>query len=260
MNRSTARIGAEQGSGMKDEREDVERGRRVAGFVRHGHFDRPAGTASAHSLLPLSARGREQVIAASDRILEYCEEFGLELDARIESSQLLRAWESANLIAEGLASRTGRRFHVIQRDELIERGLGSCANMTFDQIDAAIAADPRLGPLPQGWRRMPEFRLPVQGAESLMLAGARTAARVAASLGSIPLDDRRDVLRLFVAHGGCLRHAVVQLGALDVRAAPGLSMDFAQTILIEKMSQGDWVHLAGQFRKQLRSESGSPPS
>ncbi len=226
-------------------------GRRVAAFVRHGHFDRPDGVASAHSLFPLSATGRDQARNAVDPILECCEELGLEIDPRIEASQLLRSWETANLIAEALAARTGQRFHVIARDELVERGLGSCANLTFDRIAEMLAADPRLAPLPEGWRRMPEFRLPVQGAESLMQAGARTAARVATSLDSIPAEDDRDLMRLFVAHSGCLRHATVQLGALDVRVVAGLSMDFAQSVFVEKVPNGDWVHVAGQFKKRL---------
>jgi len=226
-------------------------GRRVAGFVRHGHFDRPDDTASAHSLFPLTGKGREQAKNAVDPILECCEELGLELDPRIEASQLLRAWETANLIAEALAARTGKRFHVFARDELVERGLGSCANMTFDRIREVLSNDPRLGPLPEGWRRMPEFRLPVPGAESLMHAGARTAARVATSLDSIPAEDDRDLMRLFVAHSGCLRHATVQLGALDVRVVAGLSMDFGQSVFVEKLANGDWVHIAGQFKKRL---------
>jgi 2,3-bisphosphoglycerate-dependent phosphoglycerate mutase len=176
----------------------------------------------------------------------------LELDARIEASQLLRAWETANLIAESLTTRTGKRFHVLQRDELVERGLGSCANMTFDAIRAMLGSDPRLGILPENWRRMPEFRLPVQGAESLMQAGARTATRVATSLDSIPAEDPRDLMRLFVAHSGCLRHAAVQLGAIDVRVVPGLSMDFAQAVFVENLPNGDWVHIAGQFKKRLQ--------
>ena len=227
------------------------RGRRIAAFVRHGHFERPEGVASAHSLFPLSERGRDEARNAADPILELCEEMSLELDPRIEASQLLRAWETANLIAESLETRTGKRFHVLQRDELVERGLGSCANMPFDEIRAMLAADPRLGVLPEGWRRMPEFRLPVQGSESLMQAGARTATRVATSLDSIPAEDPRDLMRLFVAHSGCLRHAAVQLGALDVRVVPGLSMDFAQSVFVEKLRNGDWIHIAGQFKKQL---------
>jgi 2,3-bisphosphoglycerate-dependent phosphoglycerate mutase len=234
-----------------EEHGHATRGRRVAAFVRHGHFDRPENVASAHSLFPLSQRGREQARRAVDPILELCEEMGLELDPRIESSQLLRAWETANLIAESLTMRTGKRFHVLQRDELVERGLGSCANMTFDAIRTMLSADPRLGTLPENWRRMPEFRLPVQGAESLMQAGARTATRVATSLASIPADDPRDLIRLFVAHSGCLRHAAVQLGAVDVRVVPGLSMDFTQAVFVEKVPNGDWVQIAGQFKKRL---------
>lgn len=226
-------------------------GRRFAAFVRHGHFARPEGVASAHSLFPLSEEGREQARHASEPILEFCDELGIELDPRIEASQLLRAWETANLIAESLTTRTGQRFHVLQRDELVERGIGSCANMTFDAIGEMLASDPRLPELPEGWRRMPEFRLPVQGAESLMQAGARTATRVATSLCSIPDEDPRDLMRLFVAHSGCLRHAAVQLGALDVRVVPGLSMDFTQAVFLEKIPNGDWVHVAGQFKKRL---------
>jgi 2,3-bisphosphoglycerate-dependent phosphoglycerate mutase len=236
---------------MTDESSAAPSGRRVAAFIRHGHFDRPDQVASAHSLFPLSATGRDQARNALDPILDCCEELGLELDLRIETSQLLRAWETANLLAGALNHRTGQRFHVLARDELAERGLGSCANMTFDAIREILAKDPRLGPLPEGWRRMPEFRLPVRGAESLMQAGARTAVRVATSLDSIPVEDSRDLMRLFVAHSGCLRHAAVQLGALDVRIVSGLSMDFAQSVFLEKLPNGDWIQVAGQFKKQL---------
>lgn len=236
---------------MTDDSSSPPRGRRVAALIRHGHFDRPDDVASAHSLSPLSATGRNQARSAAIPILECCEELGLEIDLRIEASQLLRAWETANLIAEALAERTGRRLHVVARNELIERGLGSCANMTFEAIRERLGEDPRLVPLPEGWRRMPEFRLPVQGAESLMQAGARAAARVATSLDLIPAEDSRDVMRLFVGHSGCLRHATVQLGALDVRVVAGLSMDFCQSVFVEKLPNGDWVQLAGQFRKRL---------
>jgi len=232
-------------------RERSKGGRRVAAFIRHGHFDRPEGTASAHSLFPLSALGREQATAAAETIAAMCADHALEIDSRIEASQLLRAWETANLLSEGLSERTGQNLHVIQRDELIERGLGSGANMTFERIGEMIAADPRIGPLPEGWRRIPEFRLPVQGAESLMQAGARVAGRVAASIESIPEDDPRDLVRLFVAHSGCLRHAAVVLGAIDVRNVPGLSMDFLQAVLVEQKPSGEWIHLAGEFQKHL---------
>jgi len=242
---------------MKEQAGEKPRGRRVAGFIRHGHFDRPDDFASAHLPLPLSDLGRRQARDAAQTVLGLCEELCLELDPVLEASQLLRAWQTAKVLAEALAERTGRVFAVEERSEMLERSLGSCANLGFDQIRATLALDPRLAPLPQGWRRIPEFRLPVPGAESLMQAGARTAERVAASLDSIPEDDPRDVLRLFVAHGGCLRHAAVQLGALDVRRVAALSMDYAQVVLIEKDSSGDWVQIAGEWHKRL---PGAEPS
>jgi 2,3-bisphosphoglycerate-dependent phosphoglycerate mutase len=236
---------------MSQTEEGARRGRRVAGLVRHGHFDRPENTASAHRLLPLSDLGRDQARNAADPILSFCVEHALELDPIIEASQLLRAWQTAEVLRATLSERTGRPFRVEERDEIIERGLGSCANLRFDEIEAVLASDPRLGPLPDGWRRIPEFRLPVQGAESLMQAGARTAMRIATSIESIPDEDPRDLLRLFVAHSGCLRHAAVSLGALEMRAVSGLSMDFGQTVLIEKMPDGSWVQVAGQWKKHL---------
>lgn len=226
-------------------------GRRVAVLVRHGHFERPDETASAHSLLPLSETGHAQAAAAAAEIAARCAEQGLQIDKRIEASQLLRAWQTAGVLAERLTEHTGTEHHVIQRDEMIERGLGSAANLTFPRIRELVEADPRLGPLPEDWRRTPEFRLPLPGAESLMDAGKRTAARIAQSIDSIPADDPRDLARLFVAHSGCLRHAAVVLGAIDVRQVSGLSMDFVQAVMVERGAEGSWRIVGGEFRKHI---------
>lgn len=226
-------------------------GRRVAAFVRHGHFDRPECTASAHLPIPLSATGRQQARDAVEPLLRFCDEQGLEPDPQIESSQLIRAWETAVIMAEELERRTSRVFRVEERLELIERGLGSCANLRFDEIEAVLALDPRLDPLPEGWRRIPDFRLAVPGAESLLEAGGRVAEFVSASLASIPEEDPRDVLRLFVAHGGCLRHAALRLGVLDRALVGRLTMDYGQAVLIERCEDGRWIHSGGQWKKRL---------
>lgn len=239
------------GGAMSQKMQGSTRGRRVAGLVRHGHFDRPEETASAHRLLPLTDRGREQAAASADAILALCLEQDLELDTTIEVSQLLRAWETGTILASALGERTGTTFVLDERNEIIERGIGSCANLRFDEIESVLALDTRLDALPKGWRRMPEFRLPVQGAESLIQAGERTGARIDASIESISDDDPRDVLRLFVAHSGCLRHAAVHLGALELSAVSSLSMDFCQAILIEKSQHGDWKQLAGQWKQHI---------
>lgn len=233
-------------------REERSSGRRVAALVRHGDFARPEDTASAHSILPLSEKGRAQATAAARPLAELCAEHRLTIDKRIEASSLLRAWQTANQLAEALAPETGQDYHVIQRDEMLERGLGSAANLTFDAIRSYLAADPRIGALPENWRRQPEFRLPVPGAESLMDAGKRTAARIEASVASLRPEDPTDLVRVFVAHSGCLRHAAVVLGALDVRVVAERSMDFLDAVLLERQPDGRWMQLAGDFRKHPR--------
>ncbi len=242
----------ENGGGpMSQNSKGCRRGRRVAGLVRHGHFDRPDETASAHRLLALSDEGRAQARAGADAILMLCQEQNLELDSTIEVSQLLRAWETGTILAEQFTEKLGISFDVKEHDEIIERGIGSCANLRFSEIEAVLALDPRLEPLPTGWRRRPEFKLPVQGAESLMQAGMRTGSYIATSVDAMPDDDPRDLLRLFVAHSGCLRHAAVYLGAVDIGEVSGLSMNFCQTILIEKSESGDWERRGGDWKKHL---------
>jgi 2,3-bisphosphoglycerate-dependent phosphoglycerate mutase len=206
--------------------------------------------ASAHLLLPLTETGREQARQAAQTVHEWADRSGLEIDPLIEASQLLRASETARIIASELGRLRGASFDVEDRDEMLERSLGSCANLRLDEISRLLAADPRLSPLPEGWRRTPDFRLPVPGAESLMQAGARTAARIDASLDTIPADDTRDILRLFVAHSGCLRHAAVVKQALEADLVSGITMDFAQSIFVERLSDGSWKRIEGEWKKR----------
>lgn len=183
------------------------------------------------------------------RLIELAREQDVAIDETIEASSLLRATETAGLIAEQLEHRLGRSFRVEERDEMLERGLGSCANLRFEEIEALLAQDPRLDALPRGWRRISHFRLPVPGAESLIEAGARTADRIDESLAALDTPDDR--LRIFVAHSGCLRHAAVARDLLTPERAMTLSMDFVQTILVERAAFGRWRHVAGEWPKHL---------
>lgn len=222
--------------------------------MRHAHFDRPSRLASAHLPYPLSSEGREQAKAAAESLLRIARELDLALDPTIETSQLLRAWETGHILAEELRRRTGQRFVVEERIELIERSLGSCANLLFEQIETLLARDPRLEPLPPEWRRSATFRLPVPGAESLLESGVRAARRIDRSLaGATAPDPERDVLKLFVAHGGCLRHAAVARGILPVDEAIKLTMDYCGSVLIESIGPERWRHVGGEWKKRLSS-------
>lgn len=229
----------------------VRAGRRVAALMRHGHFPRPENTASAHLALPLSDQGREQAKAAADVLLGFASAKGLVIDPYVESSPLLRAHETATVVVDALKRQTGTAFEITNRNELIERGLGSCANLRFDEIESLLAQDPRIEPLPAGWRHIPDFRLSVPGAESLRMAGERAAARIDESLALIDPNEPTSRLRLFVAHAGCLRHAAFVRGALSLENVVNVSMEFAQIVLFEINSDGQWVQLAGDWKKRM---------
>ncbi len=235
------------------------RGRRLAALVRHGHFPRPEGVASAHLPLPLSPEGRGHARDAGLQIARVANEQGIRLDETIESSQLLRAHETATVIAETLTRETDGAFEVVDRDDMLERGLGSCANLRFDEIEALLAVDERLDPLPEDWRRIPDFRLPVPGAESQMEAGRRTAARIDGSLAAMP-EGPEDRMRIFVAHGGCLRHAAVVKGALPIERVTQVTMDYGQVVAMERLPDGTWRRAIGEWKERIPSTNPSEAS
>ena len=232
---------------------DATTKRCAVALVRHGHFDRPDDVASAHLPYPLSARGRAESEQATDAIVAQAESLGLAIDPQIESSQLLRAHETARVLADALGARRGRRFQVRDWPDLLERSLWSCANLTFGEIERVLALDPRLDPLPEDWRRRPHFRLPVPGAESQMQAGERTAARLRERVDFVRAHAERDTLKIVVAHGGCLRHACVHLGVLELEVVSRLTMGYAESVVIERSPDGSWHQVAGEWRKRLSS-------
>jgi 2,3-bisphosphoglycerate-dependent phosphoglycerate mutase len=212
---------------------------------------------SAHLPHPLSARGRRESAQGAEAILQQAEALGLTIDEQIESSQLLRAHETAQVLAETLSRRLDRPFRVQDWPDLLERSLGSCANLSFSQIERVLALDARLDPLPFDWRRRAYFRLPVPGAESHMQAGERTAARIRERVEFVRDHAEIDTLKILVAHGGCIRHACVHLGVLDVDVVSTLTMGYAESVVIEPRSDDEWVQVAGEWRKRLPSAAAS---
>jgi hypothetical protein len=68
-------------------------------------------------------------------------------------------------------------------------------------------------------------------AESLMEAGARAAERV--------------------------RHAAAQLGVLPLEKAPGLSMEYAEPLIVERRFDGCWSHVTGHWKSRFQIARGS---
>ena|GEM_PF-154955 len=232
----------------------------VAALVRHGDYLQPDRVPSAHLPHPLSAVGIEQARAVGIELHDQGRGLGLVLDPVLDCSVLLRARQTAELAAETLnqieaRQRDGQRFSVAEFLELGERSVGAAANLTLEQIEAALRLDPRCVELPPGWKAHPRYRLPVPGSESLMMAGARVAAHIERRAHELRIAGGHDVLKLFIGHGGALRHAAVCMGALELHEVPYVSMHHCGYVLVEHIPDpgggpGRWQKVGGGWKER----------
>jgi broad specificity phosphatase PhoE len=217
--------------------------RLIAALMRHGDYRQLPDTPSAHQPFPLTEKGRQQAREAAIKLRQESAQQGWKIAAELHSSQLLRAWETTAILAQELNAGHGVRAF----DALAERSVGSAANLTIAQIEAIIREDPRYEPLPEDWKSNSRFCLPLQGAESLLQAGARVAEHLKATMRQLEEQVSEDTLQVFVGHGAAMRHAAYHLGVLDFGEVSGLSMYHAEPVYIELTTDG-WLQVAGQWK------------
>ena len=222
-------------------------GRVIAALMRHGRYEQPRGMPSAHLPHPLTIAGEREARDGAAELAALCQCEGWQIDPVIDSSTLLRAWQTANIVAEELSKLFRFDFKVEEFDALIERGLGAGANLTLSEIASALDRDPRLEALPAAWKREPFFQPPFQGAESLMDSGARVRDHLLARTNE-PAEQAGDSLKLFVGHGGCFRHAAVQLGVLPAERARTITMDYGSYVVLERSGQDGWRRVEGEWK------------
>ena len=221
----------------------------IIALVRHAQFHQPDDVPSA--LLPygLTNTGVLQAEQAGFKILAFTEERHLRCVPHIDCSLMLRAWQTAKVIAQTLETQHSVEFEIEEHAQLAERSLGAVANLTVPEIELAIFGDPRYSTPKEGWKTDSDYCLPFQGAESLTEAGLRVAQYLQAlSLG-------KNELRIVVGHGASIRYAAVHLGILDKKAASHLSMHQASPIYLEKGQSGGWTKIEGDW-KQREKENG----
>jgi 2,3-bisphosphoglycerate-dependent phosphoglycerate mutase len=237
----------------------------VAALVRHGEYQQPDKVPSASLPHPLTEQGVAQARALGQQLHDEARGLGLMLDPVIDCSSLLRAAQTAVYAATVLNTlEKDLKFRTMEFAELCERSVGSAANLTLDEIARALAPDPRHPPLPADWKSHPRFRLPLPGAESLLMAGARVAAHVERRADELRHQGGHDVLKVFVGHGGALRHAAVCMGALDLGAVTDLSMHHCGYVLVEhfpdtKAGPGRWQKVGGQWKIRSAKQPQSLP-
>jgi broad specificity phosphatase PhoE len=220
-------------------------GRRIAALTRHADYQQLADTPSAHQPFGLTAKGVKQAQQGAALFFQALQQQQWALVPEIHCSQMLRAWQTAchfrDHVIDGDAT-----LHCF--DALAERGLGAAANLTLEQIDQALRNDPRYEAPPANWKSSHHYRLPFQGAESLMEAGIRVAEHLRTHLSALPPQDGVDRVMLFVGHGASIRHAAYHLGILQEREITRLSMFHASTLFFEWLADGTWQHVAGEWK------------
>lgn len=215
-------------------------------LVRHGEYEQPQDVPSAHLPHPLTERGREQAREGARTLHHYARERGVRIERVIDSSHMLRGYETARAIGDELQKLQDGppTAHVIEEfDALAERCVGSVANLTLAEIDRVVERDPRLSPLPKKWKSDSHFRLPFQGAESLLEAGQRVADHVARRTAEL----NTPALKVFIGHGAAFRHAAVQMRTLELSQVRTLSMYHCRPVFF-RYADGVWSHDGGEWK------------
>ncbi|MFO7910499.1 histidine phosphatase family protein [Vreelandella aquamarina] len=217
-------------------------------LVRHGDYAQRAETPSALQPYPLTAKGEAEVRTQARAFGDWLAASGLQLDSDIHCSTLLRAWQTADIFRQELASLFTEPASVSSFSALCERSVGSVANLSVGEIERIVAQDPRLAPLPEGWKSASHFRLPFEGAESLLAAGER----VARHLQGLPSAADGHV-RLIVGHGASIRHACYHLDVISFSDIKRLSMFHGHPVVFERQADG-WSRLYGNWKHRQAAD------
>ncbi|WP_417820910.1 histidine phosphatase family protein [Terasakiella sp.] len=224
----------------------------VAILLRHGDYHQLEDTPSALQPFPLNEQGFLQAQDAVGLLKGFAERHNWQFDPIIECSNQLRSWQTADVICEALDC-----FRDIKsNDHLSERQLGSAANLTVKVIEQVLNVDPRFENPPADWKSNSHYRLPLQGAESLMEAGERVANHIKHTLHHLPSNTSdQPIAKLFVGHGAAFRHAAHILGILAFEDIAKLSMYHAKPVALSYDEDGTWFHVCGEWKvRHLKEE------
>ena len=222
--------------------------RLIAALIRHGDYAQLADAPSAHQPFALTVTGRQQAAAAAASVVAEAHAQRWSVCPVVDCSHLLRAWQTARLLADAIAADLADGIELVESDALAERAVGIAGNLTLQQIEDVIASDPRYPDPPRDWKANADYCLPFPGAESLMQAGQRVADHVRARMQALAAAVECDTVKLFVGHGAAFRHAAYHLGVLDRGEISALSMYHAVPVYLETGAAGDWRHIAGRWK------------
>jgi len=219
-------------------------------LIRHGEYQQLPDTPSALQPYPLTAKGVEEVRDQARQFGQWLSGSGYHLQPAIHCSTLLRAWQTAEIYRQELAPFFAGDAVTQSFPELCERSVGALANLSVAEIERVVALDPRLGPLPPGWKSASDFRLPFDGAESLLQAGERVAGHLQTCL----MSGGEKRIQLVVGHGASIRHAVYHLNVIRFDDIKRLSMFYGHTVVIERRGS-DWARPYGHWKTRRSADT-----
>lgn len=214
-------------------------------FIRHGQYQQLPDTPSARQPYPLTDAGVQGVRTQARHFADWLSETGYQLEAKVHCSTSLRAWQTAEIYREELSDFFAGESSCNSFSCLCERSVGTVANLSVREIERIVALDPRLPPLPDGWKSISDFRLPFDGAETHMEAGAR----VSEHLKALPIFEANNRIQLMVGHGASIRHASYHLSVINLSDIKCLSMFYGQPVVFEKRNTG-WIQLFGNWKRR----------
>ncbi|MDQ6996946.1 MAG: histidine phosphatase family protein [Mariprofundus sp.] len=233
-----------------------------AALIRHGDYHHQSDVPGACQPYPLNGNGRQQAQACALLLAAFSQQQGVMIAPEIHVSSLLRAWQSAKIIAHGLRSSADASAHsdsiLVQTPRLVERCVGTLANLTVAQIEQVVRDDPRYADLPAGWKSNSHFCLPYPGAESLLQAGRRVADYIEQTMQVQQQRYPDGFIQLFIAHGAAFRHAAHHLGVLSLSEVSQLSMHYARPVFLHRDTSADaetneklrWHHHSGAWKQR----------
>lgn len=210
-------------------------------FFRHGDYRQRSGVPSARQPWALTEDGKAQAKEGAALLDAMLTERRLRLAPVAYCSRQLRAWQTADILIRELRKHGHDIADLQETSALAERGLGSAANLAVGEIEKALLADPRYADPPKRWKSDSDYCLPLEGAESLMMAGARVATHLKET-------GQPEEVTLHVGHGASFRHACHHLMLLSRDHIGRVSMFHARPSLICHDANGTWHHLAGAWK------------
>jgi 2,3-bisphosphoglycerate-dependent phosphoglycerate mutase len=218
-------------------------------LIRHGAYEQLPNVPSALQPFPLTREGTDEVRQQARAFGLWLRATGHTLDPLVETSTLLRAWQTGQIYMEELHEFFPAPPQLKSFSSLCERSVGAVANLSVSEIERIIELDPRFDTPPVNWKSDSDYRLPFDGAESMIEAGKRVARHLL-SWREGAESGMKSGIKLFVGHGASIRHAASQLNAIKRCDIKRLSMFYGHPVVLAFSEDSCPSLLFGQWKQR----------